>query len=152
MNECYYFGHFFLLNLLCFRELGTGGKHLNSILHSSFGPETPAKGPLGMGIPSEINDESPPQRGELQTVLPHFFFFFFAFAAPFATHLALYCRAAWGKEIRGRRGCIPSWGSLGPVCRSPAAPLGCASTCWTTTWRPQPGLAGATWGCPCLRR
>lgn len=76
MNECYYFGHFFLLNLLCFRELGTGGKHLNSILHSSFGPETPAKGPLGMGIPSEINDESPPQRGELQTVLPHFFFFF----------------------------------------------------------------------------
>lgn len=63
---------YFLFYPSRFRELETEGKSLKSNFPYSFGPETLAK-PLGMGIPSEINDESRPRKageeGELQEVL-----------------------------------------------------------------------------------
>lgn len=121
VNECY-FGRQYLLLLYpsCFRELEIGGNSLSSNLHSSFGPETLAKGPgqalWEWGSPRKLM-RSHGHRGEgeekeLQEVLPHFCF---AFAAPFATYLALYLglRASCGKETGDHAGCIPRQGPSG---------------------------------------
>lgn len=137
-----------------FRELETEGKFLKSNFPCSFGPETLAK-TLGMGIPSEINDESRPRgRGKRESCRKFFSTHFCVCSTPRHPSCSLFgARGVLGGRKPGAALAAFLARALWVLsAASPAAPPVCASTCWTASWRPKSARADAARGCPSRRR